>query len=72
MVRIFILALLLVIFFILENHKILSQGPAESSLSCQAQSDGRRVAICIYGHCPLGWRTVFYDYGCRPGQRCCI
>jgi len=43
----------------------------KADISCQDQGNARG-AICVYGSCPPGWRSVFYDYGCEEGQRCCI
>lgn len=41
------------------------------ALSCRDQGNSRG-AICVWGSCPSGWRRVFWDSGCRSGQRCCI
>ncbi|KAG4068845.1 hypothetical protein HA402_004993 [Bradysia odoriphaga] len=50
------------------------------AISCQNQGNARG-AQCVWGDCPSGWRSVFWDSGCTSykignwiisEQRCCI
>ncbi|KXN83770.1 hypothetical protein AN958_01097 [Leucoagaricus sp. SymC.cos] len=42
-----------------------------AAISCQDEGNARG-SICVFGDCPDGWRSVFYDYGCPDGAKCCI
>ncbi|KXN83755.1 hypothetical protein AN958_09755 [Leucoagaricus sp. SymC.cos] len=51
-----------------------------NAISCQDQANGSRPAKCVYGNCPGGYRSVFWDSGCQTRgflwwkeiQKCCI
>lgn len=40
--------------------------------SCQEQRNGFQEAMCVRGHCPEGYRRVFWNSGCSHGEICCI
>ncbi|ORX92328.1 hypothetical protein K493DRAFT_354660 [Basidiobolus meristosporus CBS 931.73] len=46
-----------------------SSSGSVDALSCQAQGNSRG-SLCVSGGCPTGWRSVFWDTGCKSGQRC--
>ncbi|ORX88685.1 hypothetical protein K493DRAFT_306417 [Basidiobolus meristosporus CBS 931.73] len=48
---------------------VSSSSGSVDALSCQAQGNSRG-SLCVSGGCPTGWRSVFWDTGCKSGQRC--
>ncbi|KAF9494092.1 hypothetical protein BDN71DRAFT_1449418 [Pleurotus eryngii] len=52
---------------------IAALATGSDAVSCQAQG-GKKGHMCIpvKEACPGKWRSVFWDSGCRDGQRCCI
>ncbi|KAF9446674.1 hypothetical protein P691DRAFT_776691 [Macrolepiota fuliginosa MF-IS2] len=59
---------------------VLAFAVGSNAISCQAQANGVRPAQCVYGNCPTGTRSVFWDTGCssrgilwwKETQKCCI
>lgn len=43
-----------------------------NAIGCYEQGTPRRPAQCWRPNCPAGTRSVFYDFGCPDGYKCCI
>lgn len=41
-------------------------------IGCAEQGNAGEPGYCYYPSCPSDYRSVFYDFGCPDGYKCCI